>query len=252
MEGRKDLQVAITAEAGAAGRPGAGSGPAADRQAVADEQQYRMLELYCQLTNTVWFVEAGQLAGGADGGQDHDHDAAAMDRRQLERPIQLSRKDEPLEVIVADLAHASGIRFVPEPGLYQSVPVVSLRSDNGTVLQTLEALAGATRISFEVRDDSVLLMLSPGPGNPTRGDTIVGRISVPVGTAGGADGTMMDVYIRESDLTAEQNQLRQQKIQEAVKALQKTWTTPAAARDDGRRGGGGDDAQGGVRGRRVR
>jgi hypothetical protein len=138
----------------------------------------------------------------------------------------LSRKDEPLEVIVADLAHASGIRFVPEPGLYQSVPVVSLRSDNGTVLQTLEALAGATRIAFEVRDDSVLLLLSPGPGNQTRGDTIVGRISVPIGA--GPEGTMMDVYIRESDLTPEQNQLRKKKIDEAVKALQKTWTTPPA------------------------
>jgi hypothetical protein len=216
MEGRTDLQVVITAEAG---------GQDAALQQIAKQlpmSAYRVLELYCQLTNTLWFVESG----GPTGGRITVMTPRQWIGRQLERPIQLSRKDEPLEVIVADLAHASGIRFVPEPGLYQSVPVVSLRSDNGTVLQTLEALAGVTRIAFEVRDDSVLLLLSPGPGNQGRGEAIVGRISVPVGT--GADGGMMDVYIRESDLTPEQNQLRKKKIEEAVKAMQKAWTTPAA------------------------
>ena len=221
MEGRKDLQVAISTDAG---------GQEAALQQIAKQlpmSAYRVLELYGQLTGAVWFVEAGPLAGGLTGGKVTVMTPRQWIARQLERPIQLSRKDEPLEVIVADLAHASGIRFVPEPGLYQSVPVVSLRSDNGTVLQTLEALAGATRISFEVRDDSVLLLLSAGPGNQTRGDTIVGRISVPTGT--GPEATMMDVYIRESDLTPEQNQLRKKKIEEAVKALQKQWTTPAPA-----------------------
>jgi hypothetical protein len=225
MEGRKDLQVAITADAGG----GAAGGQEAALRQISRQlpmSAYRVLELYCQLTSTVWFVEAGPLAGGPTGGKITLLTPRQWIARQLGRPIQLSRKDEPLEVIVADLTHASGIRFVPEPGLYQSVPVVSLRSDNGTVLQTLEALAGATRISFEVRDDSVLLLLSAGPGNQTRGDTIVGRISVPVGT--GPEGSMMDVYIRESDLTAEQNQLRKRKIEEAVKTMQKTWTMPAA------------------------
>ncbi len=219
MEGRKDLQVVITAEAG-------GGGQEAALQQIAKQlpmSAYRVLELYCQLTSTLWFVESG----GPTGGRITVMTPRQWIGRQLERPIQLSRKDEPLEVIVADLAHASGIRFVPEPGLYQSVPVVSLRSDNGTVLQTLEALAGVTRIAFEIRDDSVLLLLSAGPGNPARGDSIVGRISVPVGTS--PDGPMMDVYIRESDLTAEQNKLRQQRIQEAVKAMQKAWTTGGAA-----------------------
>jgi hypothetical protein len=146
----------------------------------------------------------------------------------LEQPIQISRKDQPLEVIVADLTRESGIRFVPEPGLYQAVPVVSLRSDNGTVLQTLEALAGFTRIAFDIRDDSILLRLSGGPGNNGGGkpDAIVGKIGVPIGP----DSTTMDVYIHESDLTTEQNELRKKKIDEAVKEMQKTWSkAPATA-----------------------
>ncbi len=225
MEGRKDLLIPI---------PGDANGALSPAQEHALEQiakqlpmsAYRALEMYCQLTNNIWFVEAGPLAGGATGGKVVIMTPRQWINRQLAQPIQLARKDEPLEVIVADLTHASGIRFVPENGLYQSVPVVSLRSDNGTVLQTLEALAGFTRIAFDIRDDSILLHIAPGPGNPpARADTIVGRISVPAGP----EGTMMDVYIRESDLTAEQNELRKKRIEEAVKAMQKTWSTPAAA-----------------------
>ena len=145
--------------------------------------------------------------------------------RQLAQPIQVSRKDQPLEVIVADLTRESGIRFVPEPGLYQAVQVVSLRSDNGTVLQTLEALAGFTRIAFDIREDSILLRLSGGPGNQGKPDAIIGKIGVPIGP----DGASMDVYIHESDLTTEQNELRKKKIDEAVKEMQKAWSKPPAA-----------------------
>ena len=140
--------------------------------------------------------------------------------RQLAQPIQITHNKEPLEVVVSDLSHASGIHFVPEPGLYQSVPVVSLSSDNATVLRTLETLAGFTRIAFEVRDDSIYLRLTPGAGQSTP-DSIIGRISIPAG-----DGTFMDVYIRESDLSGEQNELRKKKIEEAIKNMQKTLTAP--------------------------
>lgn len=216
MEGRKDLLVPIP-----------GDNPAALEQVGKQLPMtaYRALDMYCQITGNIWFVEAGPLAGGPTGGKVVIMTPRQWITRQLERPIQLAHKDDPLEVVVADLTHASGIRFVPEPGLYQSVPVVSLRSDNGTVQQTLEALAGFTRIAFEIRDDSILLHIAPGPGNaPPRADTIIGRISVPAGP----EGALMDVYIRESDLTAEQNEMRKKRIEEAVKAMQKAWTAPLA------------------------
>ena len=80
--------------------------------------------MYCQLTGNIWFVEAGPLAGGVTGGKVVIMSPRAWMNRQLAKPIQIARKDEPLEVVVADLrTHASGIRFVPEPGLYQSVPL---------------------------------------------------------------------------------------------------------------------------------
>ena len=149
--------------------------------------------------------------------------------RQLDRPIQLSRTNEPLEVVVNDLNHASGIRFVPEPGLYQAVPVASLFSNNGSVRQSLEALAGSTGIAFDIRDDSILLHKTPVPGSAdaAKSDNIVGRISVPL--AGNADGATMDIFIKESDLPPALNDLRKKRVQDAIQALQKAWTAGAPA-----------------------
>ena len=217
MEGRKDLLVPILGEAN--GALSTSQQQAMDQIGKQPMSAYRALEMYCQLTGNIWFVEAGPLAGGPTGGKILIMSPKAWINRQLERPIQISRTGQPLEVIVNDLTNASGIRFVPEPGLYAAVPVVTLRSDNSTVKQTLEALAGATRIAFDVREDSILLHLAAGPGeaNVGKADNIVGRISVPVGSG------MMDVFIHESDLTDEQNALRKKRIDEAVKGMQKAW-----------------------------
>ncbi len=192
---------------------------------------FRALEMYTQATNQVWFVEAGPGANGGSGagGMVRVMTMKAWMQRQLERPIQLDLTNAPLNQMVDDLTHLSGIRFVPAPGLYQTVPVVSVRSNNGSVLQTLEALAGGTRIAFDVREDSILLHIAGNePPAPPKSDVIVGRISVPVGV--GNDKTLMDVYIRESDLPAEVNDVRKKKIQEAIDAMQRQWEgSPATA-----------------------
>ena len=145
--GRKDLVVAMPDAATGGGAAAAASDRALEQIGKQlPMSAYRALEMYCQLTNQLWFVETGPLAGGPTGGTIHIMSPKQwIVQRQLGRPIQISRTNEPLSVVVADLAHESGIRFVPEPGLYQAVPGVSLRSDNGTVQQTLEALAGTTR-----------------------------------------------------------------------------------------------------------
>jgi hypothetical protein len=193
---------------------------------------FRALEMYGQLTGQIWFVEAGPGAAampGASAGTVRVMSMKAWMQRQMERPIQVDFTNAPLNQVVAELTHLSGIRFVPEPGLYQMVPVVSLKSNNGSVIQTLEALAGGTRIAFDVRDDSILLHMAGNEPLPApRSDAIVGRISVPVGT--GADRTTMDVFIRESDLPRELNELRKKRTQEAIDALARAWEgSPAEA-----------------------
>lgn len=223
LDSRKDLLVQL---------PGDNAGALSPAQEHALDQiakqlpmtAYRALDLYCQLTGDVWFVQTTQVPGGPDtGGKVIVMSPRAWINRQLARPIQIAHKEEPLELVVADLSHASGIHFVPEPGLYQAVPVVSLRSDNATVQQNLDTLAGSTQIAYEIRDDSILLHLAPGAARPAqRPDSYIGRIAVPIG-----NGAFMDAYIRESDLTPEQNELRKKHIEEAVKAMEKAWSAPA-------------------------
>jgi hypothetical protein len=183
---------------------------------------FRALELYTQLTHQIWFVEAGPLTGS---GSIHIMPLRSWIDRQLQRPIQLAFTSAPLDQVVAELSHLSGIRFTPEPGLYRAVPVVSLAASNCSVMQALETLSGATPIAFDIRDDSILLHLAgnspaPAPTSPRVVDSIVGRIAVPVGSSG----MSMDVMIHESDLTPEMNEMRKKKIAEALQAMEKAWT----------------------------
>jgi hypothetical protein len=186
---------------------------------------FRALELYTQLTHQIWFVEAGPLSGS---GSIHIMPLRPWIDRQLERPIQLAFTSAPLDQVVAELSHLSGIRFTPEPGLYRAVPVVSLAASNCSVMQALETLSGATPIAFDIRDDSILLHLAGNtpapPSAPRVVDSIVGRIAVPVG----GSGMSMDVLIHESDLTPELNDLRKKKIAEALQAMDKAWSAPPA------------------------
>ena len=227
MDGRKDLIVSLPVET-------TGNGPlaAAHQKAIEEISKqlpmtaYRALELYCQLTGQIWFVEAGPLYGGATGGTIRIMPPRQWIERQLDRPITLSHPKDSLEAVVADLSQTSRISFVPEPGLYRAVPVVSLSAENFTVRKTLDTLAGATQIAYDVRDDSILLHLAPGPGVQSA-NTTIGHITVPIG----ADGMQMDMYIRESDLPPELNELRKKRIQQVVEGMQKalTATPPAPA-----------------------
>jgi hypothetical protein len=221
LDGRKDLVVSI---AGGNGDP-----TALDQiRKQLPMSPYRALELYCQLTSQIWFVEAGPLAGGPTGGTIRIMSPRQwIEQRQLERPIQIAASNQPLEQVVADLSHASGIRFVPEPGLYQAVPVVSVTSTNASVRQTLEALAGTARIAFDIRDDSILLHLAPSPGSepPAKSDIIIGRFTLTT-----KDGAAVDIFLHESDLPPQLNDLRKKRLQEAIDTLQRSLTnTPLPA-----------------------
>ncbi|MCL2641528.1 MAG: hypothetical protein FWD53_11830 [Phycisphaerales bacterium] len=180
---------------------------------------FRALELYCQLTNQIWFVETPPppIPGG---GTVRIMPERRWVERQLARPIQLSFTNAPLEQIITALSHTSGIRFTPEPGLYQAFPLVTLNSNNASVLQTIEFLSGNSGIAFDIRDDSVHLRLanSPAPPAPTaRADRIVARIAVPIDN----NGLTMDILVYESDLPADLNELRKKKLQTSIEALQK-------------------------------
>jgi hypothetical protein len=207
--------------------------PPLQASALADIQKqlpmsiFRALDTYCDLTHQLWFAEADPLSS-TGGATIHVMTPRTWIKRQLDRPIQVNFVNTPFDQVVAELSHLTGIRFVPEPGLYQAFPALNLSSVNSSVAQTLEALAGTTRIVYDIRDDSILLHIAGGDGgtqSPTtqnttpRPDTIIGHVEIPAGPTG----ITTDIFIRESDLPPELNELRKKKIAEAVEALKKTW-----------------------------
>ena len=192
---------------------------------------FRALETYCDLTHQLWFAESDPLSS-TGGATIHLMTMREWIKRQLDRPIQVNFVNTPFDQVVAELSHLTGIRFVPEPGLYQAFPALNLSSVNSSVAQTLEALAGTTRIVYDIRDDSILLHVAGGESSAqnaatqngsSKPDNIIGHVEVPTGPGGVAT----DIFIRESDLPPELNELRKKKIAEAVEALRKSWDQPA-------------------------
>ncbi len=191
---------------------------------------FRAIEAYSELTRQIWFVETG-VGVAANSATVRIMPMKRWIYRQMERPVQISFTNTPLEKVVAELNHLSGIRIAPEPGLFQAIPVVSLNSNNGSVIQTLETLAGATGIAFDVREDSVLLHIAGKQAVVVapRMDTIVGRYTLPVGK----EGNSVEVFIRESDLPVELNELRKKKLKEALEGMQKVWRQEGAGAGPG-------------------
>ncbi|MCL2647014.1 MAG: hypothetical protein FWD61_08410 [Phycisphaerales bacterium] len=196
---------------------------------------FRALELYCQLTNQIWFVEAGPASGVGKGGGDGTVMIMPVRRwidRQLQRPIKIAFTNAPLQQVVDEMSHLSGIRFTPAPGLYQAMPRVSVNSDYSSVEATLKAISGGTGIAFDIGEDSIYLhMATAGVSaqgavpSPVRTDRVVARIAVPIAPSSSpnnaANGLTMDILIYESDLPTDLNELRKKKLQESVEALQK-------------------------------
>jgi hypothetical protein len=173
------------------------------------------LDTYAAATNQIWFPE------------DTGIQIMPMNtwiKRQLDRAIDVHFTNAPIQAVVDELSHLSGIRFQPEAGLYQAIPAVSLNSDKGTVQQSLDALVGAVGIAYDIQDDHITIRLPGKQSPPTapRGDAVIGRITLPAGK----EGQSLEVFLRESDLPPDLNDLRKKKIAQAIQDLAKSLRLP--------------------------
>jgi hypothetical protein len=172
-----------------------------------------VLDLYAQSIGHIWLVDPATVRLLTP---------RVWTDRQLDRPTVLQYAATPLAQVVSDLEYRSGLRFVPEPGLYQSINAVNLSSNGGTIRQALDALSGATGLTYDVRPGEIFLRGPQKNANPTpRVDSIIGRIAVPL-----TEGMTFDVFVRESDLTPDLQTLRKTKIAAAVAALRASTTQP--------------------------
>ena len=124
-------------------------------------------------------------------------------RHQLHRPVFLHAAGAPLQVVLSDLARATGLWFAPAPGLYLAVPTVSVRSDGGSAEQTLAAISGVTGLTWRIVNNH-LVIAPPRPlaaVGPKQRDPIMGMIRIPL-----ADGIHLNLFVRKSQLSADVRQ----------------------------------------------
>ncbi len=171
------------------------------------------LDTYCGATGLVWTVDQNSL---------QIMSKRQWVERQLQRPVFIKQFNARTEKVVSELSRTSHVRLVPDPGLYDVVPTVTLDSDS-TLQRTLDSLAGSYRITTEIMDDTIALKL-PGtpPASAMRGE-IVGRVAVPLGP----DGTVFDLFIRDTDLSPELNEQRKRRINDALTDLKAALSAPA-------------------------
>ena len=155
------------------------------------ESAARALNTYARALHCVWYVRHDRIFVSS---------AARWVRHQLHRPVFLHAADAPLQVVLADLARATGLWLAPAPGLYLAIPTVNVRSNGGSAEQTLAAISGATGMIWRIRGEH--LVIAPPrlltAAEPRGRDPIVGMIRIPL-----ADGIHLNLFVRKSQLSVD-------------------------------------------------
>ncbi len=149
--------------------------------------------------------------------------------RQLERIVSVKHYGVPFRNVLEDLARLAGVGIEIQRDANVSIPDArnnenfTLVAEGISVREALMQLMMTAELDhvIEIRDDKVVLVHSDRAGPPARwrrrNDPIVGAVHVP-----GQDGTFTyDWFIRESDLTLEENIKREMQVKEAIEAMKK-------------------------------
>jgi len=145
--------------------------------------------------------------------------------RQLERTVSVRESHRKLVDVLQMIAKQAGVPVRLEPGVVASLlPQVrdnfSLFAENKTARDAFEAAAAATGLGYRVESDGVVFYYpgqgpaeqprqEPAAASP-RQNAFVGKISIP-----SADGVVIELLLRESDLSPETNRLRQKYLERA-------------------------------------
>ena len=154
------------------------------------ESAAQALDTYARALHCVWYVRHDRIFVSS---------AARWVRHQLHRPVFVHAANAPLQVVLADLARATGLWLAPAPGLYLAIPTVNVRSDGGSAEQTLAAISGATGMTWRIEGEH-LVIAPPRPLSavgPRPGDPIMGMIRIPL-----AGGIHLNLFVRKSQLSA--------------------------------------------------
>jgi hypothetical protein len=156
--------------------------------------------------------------------------AEAQIERQLGRPVSLRCNHCPLAEVLLNLSRQAGVSIKVDPAAAAELPdrakqSFSLLAEGVTVGEALDQIGLATGLTYAIGANAITLRkpetgtvsmaARPASGRRDGSDRIVGKVIVP-----SADGQFhYEWMIRESDLTEEDNALRQELVDEAVRAM---------------------------------
>ncbi|GJM26026.1 MAG: hypothetical protein DHS20C16_24410 [Phycisphaerae bacterium] len=146
--------------------------------------------------------------------------------RQLERIISVHHYGGPLAQVLRDLSRHADLPITFEGSAAATLPPetkedFTLIAEGVSVKEAIIQIALTADCDHVIRSDKVVLVRSDRMGPPARRrhgrDTIVGAIRVPSQSGG----FTYDWFIRESDLTPEENTKRELQVKEAIEAMKK-------------------------------
>ncbi len=173
-----------------------------------------VLEAACDALGWTWYPQDTQIVI-----------LRRMDQaaRALEKRILLRASHRLLSDVLMELGKEAGMMIRMQPGVIAALPSqtqdeFSLLADNITIRQALELISGVTGLAYVVEPGAIVISLPQATTAPGyRRDPYVGKITVP----GKTGRYQFDFLIRESDLPAELNELRKEKVREAIEAMQR-------------------------------
>ncbi len=146
--------------------------------------------------------------------------------RQLERVISIKHYGEPLAEVLRDLSQLAGVSIEVKGSAAATLPIeikesFTLVAEGVSIKEAIIQITLTADLDLVIRDDRVILVRSDRMGPPSRrrrmNNSIVGAIRVP---SSNSDFTY-DWFIRESDLTPEENAKRELQVKEAIEAMKK-------------------------------
>jgi hypothetical protein len=157
--------------------------------------------------------------------------------RQLEGIVSVQQYGEPLANVLRDLSRRAGVTIHVEGHAAATIPLeikenVTLVAEGISVKEAIIQIALTADLDYVIHSDEVILVRSDRAGPPARSrrsrNSIVGKISVPSQHGG----FTYDWFIRESDLTPEENDKRELRIKDAVDAMKKELASDVLAREE--------------------
>ena len=196
---------------------------------VSEGTAARVLEAVCEKYGWSWYPSGDKVV---------ILPRTSQIERQLDRFVTFDYDGWNLKEVLLDLIAKRGdVLLKLDPGVLTTIPPQTVQNfklslSNATIRQGLEFIAGETGLSYIIEQDGVRLV-SYGPLWPAsqpsaeaaaaaaasalRVNPIIGQVTLP-----GPGGLNFSLFVREQDLSAETNKLRQERMKGIDQAFQQS------------------------------